>query len=551
MGHGKETPRQKMIGMMYLVLMAMLALNVSNEVLKAFGVLNEGLISTKGTIEQTNSIVFDQIAQENNINPTKAGKWFELATKIKKDADDIIEFLEKNKIEILLKGGEDTIEVIEHGEIKFEKINGKDKTDAPAMVMIGDNDDKAAKELKAKLDAFREFLLKEVLDESISPELRNSIEESLNTKDGKDEKSGEPEAWTRGHFEHLPLVGVLSIMSGLQINVRNAEAEVLKYLYGNIDKGAFKFNNLDATVIPNSSYIIKGNEYRAEIFLAASDTTAPSTAYISDGRSPYDSNRNEDGSYTYTPKPGATQIKAENSTGKALYKTSGGALGMRYWGGIIEMTGPNNTKITRTFKRSYMIAEGGVVVSPTKMNVFYLGVDNPVDVQVAGMSPNNLSIEVSNATATLAGTNNSSYIVRPKRQGNCIVSVFAKIDGSRKMIGEKEFRVKKVPDPVPKVNGISSGGISKNVLLAQVGVAAEMENFDFDLKFTVTEFTVSANIGGFLKEAPSNSYKFTKEQKNIIDMLSKGQRIYVQDIKAVGPDGTPRSLPAVALLITN
>jgi gliding motility-associated protein GldM len=543
MGHGKETPRQKMIGMMYLVLMAMLALNVSNEVLKAFGVLNEGLISTKGTIEQTNSIVYDQIAQENNINATKAGKWFELATKIKKDADDIVEFLEKNKIKILLKGGEDTIEVIEHGEIKFEKIKAKDKTDAPAMVMIGDNDDKAGKELKKKMDDFREFLIQ------MAPDLKNSIEKSLDTKDGKDEKSGEPEPWTRGHFEHLPLVGVLSIMSGLQINVRNAEAEALKYLYGNIDKGAFKFNNLDATVIPNSAYIIKGNEYRAEIFLAASDTTAPSTAYISDGRYPYDSTIAADGSVTYTPKQGATQIQADKTNGKAIYKTSGGSLGMRYWGGIIQMIGPNNTKITRTFKRSYMVAEGGVVVSPTKMNVFYLGVDNPVDVQVAGFSPDKITIDISNASYSDQG--NSSYIIKPKRPGNCIVSVYAKVDGSRKLIGEKEFRVKKVPDPVPKVNGISSGGISKNVLLAQVGVAAEMENFDFDLKFTVTEFTVSANIGGFLKEASSTTYKFTKEQKSIIEMLNKGQRVYVQDIKAVGPDGTPRSLPAVALLITN
>lgn len=549
MGHGKETPRQKMIGMMYLVLMAMLALNVSNEVLKAFAVLDEGLSSTKGTLEQTNSIVFDNIIQENNINPTKAGHWYDLASKIKMDADEIVNFIERNKFEIIKLAKEDTSLVVENGRIMIEKIKAKDKTDAPAIVMIGDNDDKAGEELRKKLDEYREYILRDVLGKDVSQDMRNSIEKSLDTQDGKDEKSGEPIKWTRGHFEHLPMAGVLSIMSGLQINVRNAEAEVLKYLYGNIDKGAFKFNNLDATVIPNSSYIIKGNEYRAEIFLAASDTTAPSKAYISDGRYPYDSSLNADGSYTYTAKPGALVIESNKATGKAYYKGGSGGLGMRYWGGIIEMVGPNNVKITKPFKRSYMVAEGGVVVSPTKMNVFYLGVDNPVDVSVAGVSPDKISIDVTNASSTSLG--NSSYIVRPKRPGNSFVTVYAVVDGSRREMGKKEFRVKKVPDPVPKVNGISSGGISKNVLLAQVGVAAEMENFDFDLKFTVTEFVLSTNIGGFLREESSNSYKFTKAQKGIVEMLNKGQRVYIQDIKAVGPDGTPRSLPAVALLISN
>jgi gliding motility-associated protein GldM len=549
MAHGKETPRQKMIGMMYLVLMAMLALNVSNEVLKAFAVLDEGLSSTKGALEQTNSFVFDNIIQENNINPTKAGHWFDLASKIKQDADEIVNFIESNKMKILKVAGEDTLKVLVDGKIVIGNIKAKDKMDAPAQIMVGDANDKAGTQLKQKINEYREYILRDVLDAGVSQDLRNSIEKSLDTQDGKDEKSGEPVDWSRGHFEALPMAGVLSIMNGLQINVRNAEAEVLKYLYGNIDKGAFKFNNLDATVIPNSSYIIKGNEYRAEIFLAASDTTAPSTAYISDGRYPYDSTLNSDGSYTYIAKPGALELKSDKNTGKADYKIPSGGLGMRYWGGIIEMKGPNNVKITKPFKRSYMVAEGGVVVSPTKMNVFYLGVDNPVDVSVAGVSPNQISIDVTNASSTSLG--NSSYIVRPKRPGNSFVTVYAVVDGSRREMGKKEFRVKKVPDPIPKVNGISSGGISKNVLLAQVGVAAEMENFDFDLKFTVTEFVLSTNIGGFLREESSSSYKFTKAQKSIVEMLNKGQRVYVQDIKAVGPDGTPRPLPAVALLITN
>ncbi|MBN2485505.1 MAG: gliding motility protein GldM [Bacteroidales bacterium] len=537
-----------MIGMMYLVLMAMLALNVSNEVLNAFTVLDEGLTSTKETLEQTNSIVFANIDQENSVNPAKAGPWFKLALDIRSQADSMIRYIEDRKIEILLAAKEDTSAVIEDGKILIEHIKAKDKTDAPAIVMIGDNNDKAGSILRNKMVEYREFILGSVLGEEVSEKTRKTIESSLSTEDKKDEKSGEVHDWSRSHFEHLPMAGVLSIMNGIQINIRNAEAEALKYLYGNIDKGSFKFNNLDATVIPNSNYIIKGNEYKAEIFLAASDTTAPSVAYISDGRYPYDSTIKPDGSVFYTPKPGAVKIES-NKAGKAIYRMPGGSLGERFWGGIIEMDGPGGVKIQRTFKNSYMVAEGSVVVSPTKMNVFYLGVDNPVDVSVAGVSPDKISIEVTNASYSEAGS--SSFIVKPKRPGNSYVSVYAVVDGTRREMGRKEFRVKKVPDPIPKVNGISSGGISKNILLAQVGVAAEMENFDFDLKFTVTEFVVSTNIGGFLREEPSDSYRFTKAQRNVIEQLNKGQRVYIQDIKAVGPDGTPRSLPAIALLITN
>jgi hypothetical protein len=115
--------------------------------------------------------------------------------------------------------------------------------------------------------------------------------------------------------------------------------------------------------------------------------------------------------------------------------------------------------------------------------------------------------------------------------------------------GRREFRVKKVPNPVAKINGKTGGAITKAVLLAQIGVAAEMENFDFDLKFTVTEFTVSTTVQGFLQEATSKSYKFTKDQKAIIRNLSRGQRVYIQDIKAVGPDGSTRDLSTIALLL--
>ncbi|QQS49794.1 MAG: gliding motility protein GldM [Bacteroidota bacterium] len=548
MGHGKETPRQKMIGMMYLVLMALLALNVSNEVLNAFAVLDSGLTATKSTLEQTNGQVMTNFDEQFMINQSKVAKWYDLAKQVQERSNAIVTFIQEKKIEIIKEADGEDAEAVEGDHINGDLIKGKDMTDVPAFIMIGDNNDKAGAELRKMIEDFRGFLMANVLGEDASEKVINSIMSSLDTEDGVDHKSGEKIPWERAHFEHLPLSGVVVIMSGLQINVRNAESEALRYLYTNIDKGSFKFNNLSATVIPNTNYLIRGNEYNAEIFLAASDTTATPKIFINEGRNPYDSTLNPDGiTYDYTMKPGYTEVDVAKS-GKGIYKFTGAGLGERAWGGIIEITGPDGNKITRSFKRSVMVAEGSVVVSPTKMNVFYIGVDNPVDVSVAGVMPEKVSINVSNAQADRS-SGSSTYIVKPKRPGNCWVEVYADMGQGKKLVGKKEFRVKKVPNPVAKVNDKTGGAITKSVLLAQIGVAAEMENFDFDLKFTVTEFTVSTTIQGFLQEATSNNYKFTKDQKAIINNLSRGQRVYIQDIKAVGPDGSTRDLSTISFIL--
>ena len=176
------------------------------------------------------------------------------------------------------------------------------------------------------------------------------------------------------------------------------------------------------------------------------------------------------------------------------------------------------------------------------MNVFYLGVDNPVDVSVAGVQPDQIDISVTNARHE---KRQGSYIIKPIRPGNAYVVVYAKIDGKRREMGRKEFRVKTVPNPVAMVNNQKGGAISQAVLLAQIGVVAEMENFDFDLKFTVTEFTVMAVVQGFVREFTSKSNRFTQDQKNLLRNLNKGQRVYIQDIKAVGPDGSTRPLSTI------
>lgn len=545
MGHGKETPRQKMIGMMYLVLMAMLALNVSKEVLDAFEVLDTGLVSTLNTLEETNGKYISEFAKQAEINPVKVGPWQEKALAVQAKATEIVEFIQKKKIEMVIEADGEDAPAIQGEEIELGLIKAKDDVEAPAVIMYGDMNDRGGKELRLKLEDFRSFLTDEIVTSQQADIIRRSIESSLNT-DRKESEIAKMEGntWESDHFLDSPLSGVLTILSGIQISVKNAESAALKYLYNQIDAESFKFTQLDATVIPNSNYVIKGNDYKADVFLAASDTTALPKIYVTQSSNPYDSSLAEDGTtWTYTKREGLEYetIPVERGSGKGIYTMRSSSTGSKYWGGIIEMAGPSGT-IVKPFKRSYLVAEGSVTVAPTKMNVFYLGVDNPVEVSVPGVQPDKVDINVTNARHV---KRQGSYIIKPIRPGNAYVVVYANIDGKKREMGRREFRVKTVPNPVAMVNGQKGGAIAQSVLLAQLGVFAEMENFDFDLKFTITEFTVSAAVQGFTREFTAKSNRFTQEQMGLIRNLSRGNNVYIQDIKAVGPDGSTRRLSTI------
>jgi len=185
-------------------------------------------------------------------------------------------------------------------------------------------------------------------------------------------------------------------------------------------------------------------------------------------------------------------------------------------------------------------------VAPTKMNVFYLGVDNPVTIAVSGVSIDKIRPTISNGSIRITG---NTFIVNPRILGVAIIDVFIENEGKRLHVDNMEFRVKEIPEPVAKVAMKKSGVISRNTLLAQVEIIADLENFDFDARFAISKFSVVANIKGFKHLVVSNSNKFTDDQKNLIKELSIGDNVYFQDIKAVGPDGRVRELSPLVFTI--
>jgi gliding motility-associated protein GldM len=312
----------------------------------------------------------------------------------------------------------------------------------------------------------------------------------------------------------------------MQSDVRNSESEIIGFLLSQIDAGSFKFNKIDPVVISNSDYIFRGQEYKAQVFLAAYDSTKQPTVIL-----------NND-----------TELPVEN--GKGIYRTPTSTVGTKRWGGTIVLDQGNGTIIKRDFTKEYQVAEASAVISPTKMNVFYRGVKNPVSISVSGVPQENLDATITKGKIQREA---GAWVVSPANgpEGEIVtVKVSARIENTTRFMGSMDFRVKDVPDPVAMVSGRYQGVIPLGDLSKAGGVVAELKNFDFDLEFTVTEFTVSAVLsGGFTKTEISTSNKFTRPQLEIVSQLKNGQRITFENIKAVGPDGKTRLLNSIVLKI--
>ncbi len=536
MAHGKETPRQKMIGMMYLVLTALLALNVSKDVLDAFVIVDEGLTKTTKNFVEKNQSIYKEFEQKAIENPQKVTKWKDYALEVKKRSDQLYDYMQQLKFEIVRKSDGENPEAIKDGQILGMKLKAKDNLDIPAQIMVGDNNNGKGVGLKANINDYREFLISLIADNA--PTIKESLKKDLDTSDPP-VADGVIHTWVSEHFEHLPLIAVITILSSLQSNIRNAESDVLRYLYSQIDASAFKFNQLEAIVLPKSNYVIRGDSYEARLFIAAFDTTQPPRILIGS----YDKKVLPDGTIDYVMKGSYDSIRTFEK-GQGVYKVGAGTIGDRKWGGLIVLKSPTGgADIKKPFEASYTVAEPSATVSPLKMNVFYLGVDNPVEIAASGTAADKIIPQISQGSIKRVGP---SYIVNPARIGNALITVYAdQGNGQRKNMGTKEFRVKALPDPVAKVAGQKGGVIAKNILSAQTMVVAELEGSDFQAPFRITSFTVSITQSGFAKEETSNNDQITAAQKDLIRSISRGQRIYFQDIRAIGPDGSTRNIGTI------
>lgn len=555
MGHGKETPRQKMIGMMYLVLTAMLALNVSVDVLNAFVLVDNGLSRTVENYSLKNEKLYDEFAAAEMVNPAKVGPWKVKAEEIRKRVKEIYDLVQQGKVDVVLESeGPESPAIVNGTEIKGELISGKDNTDIAHRVLIGIDGQKGkAIDLKRMLEEFRTYCVS-LIDPNKGTDLIHSIEGILDTSDPPKSEDGEQSTWENVRFAHIPLISVIPQLTKIQVDVLNVESEMVNYLLGQIGKADFKFNVLSATVIPSSSYVFQGDEYKAEVFLAASDTTQQPVIHICS----YDSTFNsETQQWDYSIRGTSEKIPVSKN-GRGIYTRKATSLGTQRWSGLIEMKAPDGSVVWKPFKHGYSVLQPNVVVAPTKMNVLYLGVDNPLEISVPGVSPDKISASISNGNKGTIKKVGNSYMVKPGPGTTCDITVYALGDGGKKhSMGTKQFRIKQVPPATPMLmvnardwNTYRERGIDKNLLSNIIGLKAEMIDFDFEgISYNIVGFKISATIQGFLQEQESKNNRFTEGQKKIINNLRSNSQIAITNIKAIGPSGNVVDLNDIVLKV--
>lgn len=522
-----------MINMMYIVLTAMLALNVAAEVLEAFQVVDSSLMQTMKAVDMQNAQVYSSFEQAFIENPTKVEEWKDKADVIREETNTLVSYISQLKEELVRASGsepvgEDNPYSADGFYLQTEsgdtlQIKNEQDLNVPSEMMITQ---KRAEELKNEIIQYRETLVGMLSEDDV--ELRETILQELETADPPVnlKEGGENKTWEIQHFESKPIVAVLTLLSKIQIDVKNSEANIIKYLYAQIDAGSFKFNKLAAQVIPNSNVILQGDEYVAEVFLAAEDTTQQPEIFIN--------NR-----------------QVEVVDGKATYRVNANEVGEFSWGGLIKYKTPAGIIQNYRFEQNYQVTAPSVTMSATKMNVFYRGLQNPFDVGGGGIPKENLEVTMTNGKVTKQG---DAYVIEPAEldeQGRRTkVSVYANIGGTRRLVGTSDWRVKSVPDPVAQVAGRSSGEIRKEELTVQQGVTAELIDFDFDFSYTVTEFTVETiGAGGYTNRYPSNSNRFTQEQLDEFRRLNPQSWVHITNIKAVGENGESRDLAPVSFKI--
>ncbi|MBB1540496.1 MAG: gliding motility protein GldM [Bacteroidia bacterium] len=533
MGHGKETPRQKMIGMMYLVYTSMLAMNVSADLLNAFVLVDSGLSQTTHNYATKNAQTYAEFTQAEMLNPGKVKPWREKAEAVHTQSQELYSFIKDLKYNLVkTSDGEKSPALMPNGDVDGMLVETKTNTDVPGLVLIEQGN---GAELRKKVASYRDAILN-LIDKERDSALYGTINEMLNTDDPPATNDGIQHTWESYRFEHIPLVAVLPQLTKVQVDVLNAEADVMSYLMSRIDAGDFKFNRLEAVVIPSSDYVMRGETFSAQVFMAASDTTQRPTIYIG----AYDSVRNEKtGEWNYSMRGGYDTVPVSDG-GRGMYRRVAASTGRVSWGGLVEFAGPQGDKIRLPFKHSYTVSEASVAVSPTKMNVFYLGVDNPVDISASGGPLDQIKVSVSDGTITRSG---NGYLAKVTGRPGAVVKVTVSAGG--KVMGVKDFRVKKVPDPLPSLFGVSPDAMTlrKSQLTSSQGVVAAMpEDFDFDMKFTVLGFTVGAVVGGYLTEQVSTGPQFTDRQKQLMQNLTAGMQLTITNIRVKGPDGVVRTL---------
>lgn len=471
-----ETPRQKMIGMMYLVLTAMLALNVSKDIIEAFSLVDDTMVaSTANTMAKNESDYSWLQGQKAILGAEKVKDAEQKANVLKQKTDALI-----NEIEEIKKGliiyVDNTYEDKEGKPKTVATIQSKDERSKPTQYMI---EQKNATKMKEAIIKYKAEILSLVDDpnqrEAMSKTIGLNVEQTFKGKEGATTQS-----WEEHNFYDVIMSAAVTLINTTEGEVRNAESKMLEYVKNSISASDFKFDNVSGRAIPNSRMVFTGDKYTADIIVSAYDTKSTPEVYYKTGVD----------TLTVDQLGSATKLEGEN--GLVRLELGAGGVGEQRYAGLIKIKAPDGTDQYYPFNDRYMVVKPSATISAEKMNVLYAGIANPVSVS-APVAPDQLSVNFPGCTATRAEAGKFNISVPTSLIGKTVeATVSANLGGKTQAMGSTTFRVKRVPDPRATIGAnIRGGKRSKNELTANPFIRAAMgDDFAYDLKWTINSYQV-------------------------------------------------------------
>ena len=497
-----ETPRQKMIGMMYLVLTAMLALNVSAAILNGYTQVDESLHATIETMEQSNAETYATFKAALEKNAEKTQEWYDKAMEVQRVSNEFYAYVQKFKDDMVKMVDGDKAKM----NAKVSELGKQDDTNIPQQYAINEGN---AKVLKDKLNAYCKFLM------SITGEdarmLNAELKATFATNDGANAE-GEPIVWEDVLFHEMPMCAVITILSKIQSDVRHCEGKVVEYLLKATDAGDLRVNKFNAYVIPSADYVVKGTKYTAQVILAALDSTQTPEYYVN-----------------------GQKLKSNG-----VYEVIANTVGVQKIKGEIAYMDQQGEIQRLPFEREYTVGEPTATISNTDLNIMYRGYDNPFSISVPGVSSHALQVKCASAAVKPQG--NGLWVIVPteKAPDKLAIEVYADMGGSPLLMGSHVYRVKNLPKPNAyfEIDGVPTEETRlpraklidpKNKIVASYGADGLVQ-----AKFDIVSFQVKLPTGASMAVKGD---RFDARTLAAIKKLQQGSSLNIMYIKAKGPDG--------------
>ena len=496
-----NSPRQKMINLMYLVFIALMALNVSSEVLDGFELVENSLRTSTRNSTRRNEEVKTTLERAYQENPTKVGEWHEKGEIVKAQSDELYGYINELKLRI--------VQEADGKKADIENIKQKENLEAASRVMLAPIVGEG-KKLRERIEQYRSSM-SDIVGDAVKKDMFIIM---LSTE--VPPKAGIiPTSWENALFENMPVAAAITLLTKLQSDIRFVEGETLSTLLTNVDVGDYRVNQIQALVIPRSQIVTSGMPYQAQIVLAAVDSTKQPEYYL-----------------------GETLLKDNNiSIGTSV-------TGDKSFSGKVVAEGE-----TYLFSSNYSVTESSATIAPVLMKFLYEVIDNDVEIAMAGVPSGSV-------TARLSGTGN----IRQKERNIWTVTgldmassdkvsiILSGNVGGQTITASEEFTVRQLPaaqafmsykDANDRTQIFRSGPISKRNLVKVTGIEAAVDDGNLYIPYPVTEFTLrrTDNLGVTMPEI-SRSGNFTEKQKEIINNMSSGTRFLITEVKVLHPSGT-------------